>query len=282
MADLTFAGNRSQALAKVRELVGMLSGRVPDKGIAEGLLTRMGMALLGDVQESFVVKSQGGIGADGIKWAPLSPTTLALRRKATSQKIADRLIKQFKSLPIARKILIKKNYQALYRLYRAEGMSDQRSLRARKYALRILELTKKSMAPGRYSKLKAELSKDLPKDRAKRTAWVGAFALILRDTGRLLNSLSPQIASPDRILRVMPGAFSVGSNVSYFRYHQSDKPRRLKRDGSPKLPRRQILPDQGKPIPAPWWADIKESLAQGLADPGLWQRHFANGTAAVR
>jgi hypothetical protein len=263
---ILFRGTKQEAINKVREFVRAMAGKGPSPAV-EGLLLRLGTTLLGKIQESFVQKSEDGTDAMGVQWQPLSPVTLALRRKGTGPKLAARLKREIPKLSRTRQALIRSHYDRLYRLYRADKASDRASASSRKHARHLLELMKPALSPTRYKKLKGQLEKDLPNPRAKQTALLGAFALILRDTGRLLNSLSPQIASPDRILRFMPGAVAVGSNVSYLKYHQSDKARQKKKDGTDKLPRRQILPDKAKPIPASWWKALSESLGRGLKEP---------------
>jgi hypothetical protein len=196
---------------------------------------------------------------------------LALRTKNPSAKVAKRLEGDFTKAPIHTQQLIKRNYEKLRNVYEADSRGSYEGKLARSYALRILELTRPYISASRYAKLKGEL-REQKSERAHRLAYAGAFAKILRDTGRMLNSISPQINSADRVLRAAPGAVSAGSNVSYFKYHQSSAPRKKKADGSDKLPRRQILPDEDKPIPAAWWIDIRGTLAHGLEHPNFWLR----------
>ena len=77
---------------------------------------------------------------------------------------------------------------------------------------------------------------------------------ILRDTGRLFASLSQAIA---------PGRLSVGTNVKYAKYHQSPLPRKLKMNGQPKLPRRQIFWDWDK-IPTQTWGRMLSAAVKCL------------------
>jgi hypothetical protein len=78
MAEIVYHGSRAELGAIFRRLAGMLSGRVPDTyGVADGFNLRLSTALLSQIQQDFLVKSRGGTGRDGIKWAPLSPKTIA-------------------------------------------------------------------------------------------------------------------------------------------------------------------------------------------------------------
>ena len=276
--QITFRGTREELRARLALIAPVLAGRVPDtSNVAEGLLLRVGMTLLGKMQDAYVKKSEGGTDDMGIQWQPLSPVTLALRRKEAGARTVERLKAQFDQLPATRRTLITTHYERLKELYRA---NTPVGAAAKKHAVALLELMQPFISETRYRKLKSELTGRRNGSRDERLALAGAYALILRDTGRMLASLSPQINSPDRVLRVGAGAVTVGSNVDYFKYHQSDQPRRLKKDGTAKLPRRQILPDRAKPIPAAWWRDMKGAFARGLSAPDFWLR-FLGERAAV-
>ena len=75
---------------------------------------------------------------------------------------------------------------------------------------------------------------------------------ILRDTGRLLNSLSPGL--PGNILDSRPGEIIIGTNVSYAQYHQS---------GTPRMPARPLWPPP-RTWPASWWRQIQQQARDGL------------------
>lgn len=279
MPTVVYRGTPEELLTRLLQLAPTLAGKVPDDtGVVEGLLLRLGTTLLGKVTEAYVTKSAGGTDDMGITWPPLSPVTLAMRTKDSSAKVVDRLKRDFAKLPRTRKRLVLTQYKRLKGLYLGGRAADAAALN---YARRLLDLTGAYMSPTRFKKLYSELHGRMTKTRAQRLALAGAYSLILRDTGRLLASLSPQIATPDRVLTVAPGAVSVGSNVSYLKYHQSKKPRRLKKDGTPKLPRRQVLPDDTHPVPAAWWADLKAALASGLASPEFWLRFLGEKAATA-
>lgn len=292
MPDLIFHGTKSQLYREIRRLVRVLSGKEPDPNrLTEGLLTRMGLTLLGKIQDAYVEKSEGRADQMGIQWPPLSPVTLALRNRSSSgPKMVEKMQRALASISNQRRTLIAIHYERLKALYTAEEhRSDwmlgkflsRHGASARKHARFLLEKMQPYISKTRYEKLKKDLAGPHKADRAHRMALVGAFAMILRDTGRLLNSLSPQINSPDREMRVMPGSIGVGSNVFYFKFHDSDRPRKLKKDGTPKLPRRQILPDRQHPMPSSWWSDIGATMANGLQTRELWLRHLGNRARAA-
>jgi hypothetical protein len=269
--EITFHGSRAELQRLIARVPGILSGKEADPGITTALLTRMGLSLLSHVKQDFEVKSAGGHGQVGGTWPPLSPTTLALRRKVSTPKAVKKLEAQLPNLPAHRQRLIQIHFERLQSVYLADAMSSREGLKARIYARRLLHLITPYISKTRAKTLDREL-KEQESLRAYRLGLSGAFALILRDSGRLLSSLSPEIQSQDRVLRVLPGQVKIGSNVRYFPFHDSDKPRKKKRDGTDKLPRRQILPDEKSPIPRGWWADISASLSAGLSEEAVWQK----------
>lgn len=174
---LVFRGSRAALVRALAAVPAALAGRAPDPvGAARGLQLRLSTALLSQVQQDFVVKSRGGVGRDGVRWAPLKPATLAARARA----------------------------------------------------------------------------------RGKAAAGAGK-ADVLRDTGRLLRSLTPGVdgvaRGPDQVVRTLPGAVVVGTNVPYAEYHQT---------GTRHLPARPVLPRNGR-IPPAYWPAIGLAAARGVA-----------------
>ena len=80
---------------------------------------------------------------------------------------------------------------------------------------------------------------------------------ILRDTGLLLNSLSPGVASSERVFRVAPGEVIVGTNRKGAKGHHEGIPGRL--------PQRRLWPSPSN-WPASWWDDVRDQTKQGLLD----------------
>jgi hypothetical protein len=80
----TFYGSAEDVARLVGLAVAIATGKAQDPtGLGAAITIRAGNALLSKVQQAFVVKARGGVGEDGIKWAPLAPSTVAARlRKA--------------------------------------------------------------------------------------------------------------------------------------------------------------------------------------------------------
>lgn len=89
MADIIIRTKASLAkvTAYLRDLPGILSGRLPDKyGIAVACNAVLIKAALEDVHADFDRKSQGGAGEDGMVWEPLHPYTI--RRRSLQKGIS--------------------------------------------------------------------------------------------------------------------------------------------------------------------------------------------------
>ncbi len=86
---LVFRGTRQE----LHQLLGSL-GAAAHAGspAAKGLQLRLGVALLSQIQQDYIVKSRGGTGKDGIRWAPLKPSTIARRRKSKADKVVARTL----------------------------------------------------------------------------------------------------------------------------------------------------------------------------------------------
>lgn len=274
-------GTKAELLARIRQFGGVFAGKIPDDGgSAAELLQAVGMTLLGEIQDAYEKKAEGGRDAMGIQWAPLAASTLALRRTAGGAGQAAKLRQMFARLPDTRKRLVAVQYHRLLNLYKAEQRQSRSGAASRATARRLLELIRPFISPTRYAQTQKRLV-ELHNGKAKQAAVLGAYSLILRDTGRLFNSLSPQLnGGGDGVLAAAPGAVSIGSNVDYLRYHQSSAPRRMKKDGTPRLPRRQVLPDAATPIPEEWWRRMHETFGRGLRSEQFW-RWFLGDKASV-
>lgn len=281
--NIKWRGTAEALEQKIQDLPHVISGRVPDStGAVHWLLLRVGMVVLDLVKDAYVTKSEGGTDQMGIKWEPLSPVTLILRRTRTGAKTITRLKNQLKKGTMkqrkAMRGLVKEQHERLKAIIYGKTKEDRA---ARSRAKRILE---KKFAKGlirrtEYLEKKKVLEGKAKPQKLKDLAIAGAFAMILRDTGRLLNSLSPAGASGDTILLAGPGWIECGSRVDYMKYHQSAAPRALKKDGTPRLPRRQILPDDVGQFPAEWWAKINDAFQSGLKSKEFWLMYLG-GMAA--
>jgi hypothetical protein len=258
MPTLRYRGSRQELMVDLARLPGILTGRLPDPGgVAKALMIAMGMVLLSRIKEAYVIKSRGGVDAMGIYWPPLAASTLAGRRKG--------------------RMSIRQMNQKL------AGLSPERRALVEAHAARTSAAIDKQLAWERIDLLRRRKGKLTARDRAmlslkrKKLTLATAFAEILRDTGRMLNSLSPEVITAtggggdDTIMRTGPGWLEVGSNVEYFAYHNSDKPRRKNADGSDRLPRRQVLPDNVGQIPAAWIAEMGDAARKTMRTAEFWR-----------
>lgn len=194
------------------------------------LLLMAGIALLGRIHRAFVVKARGGTDDAGERWVPLSPKTIAYgraRRTKTENKRDAR----------PSQALTKKQSQRWWELYR-QGLAMYRGNKA-SAAKRAWGILRREGATTLYDK------------------YHGRRAEILRDTGTLLNSLSPVVSSPNQVLRADDMSVSVGTNVPYAAVHHYGVPGRI--------PQRRLWPSPDK-WPKSWWKDILEQIKLGMID----------------
>jgi hypothetical protein len=274
--NLNWRGTAAELESRIAALPAVLSGQAPDTGGAvQGLLLRVGLALLGKVRESYVQASMGGPTAFGQPWAPLAPATLAARRIVATPKAIARVRSQYNKMTPEQKALVKEHAKRL-----------SAALHSRKEQNQAINVLRKQRRAGKITqkffdkRVKLIRSPGTGRDLNKKAMHVtaGAYAKILRDTGRLLNSLSPQfVGSADQILRTGPGWVEVGSNVMsdsgvpILTYHTSPKPRKQKKDGSgPVLPRRKVLPDNAQDLPDAWMTAIRDEVSLVLGSREFW------------
>jgi len=172
-----------------RALAGQRAG-AEARAVARAVLEAVGIEALAIIKEAYIDKSRHGTDAAGVKWRPLSPATLAYRRRhprLTRQRGRARRAGRAK-----RPLLTAVQDRTWRRIY-------------------VAMLHRKKTA-----KEAAMLAWAVVKRMGGRTvkAVYGAVGYeIGRDTGRLLNSLSP--GAPQNILRVRVGQAVVGTNVAY-------------------------------------------------------------------
>lgn len=232
MSDETIYVRSSRAeVRRVFEQIPQAAmGRYGARKPADALMTRCGLALKGRIYKAFIVKSRGGTDDAGEKWKSLSPYTIAYRRR-------------HKGLPGANKRAGKRPSSALTNKQRDRWWSlYQEGLRLAngnkvKAARRAWFLLKKEggvkTIMGRYGHLEVD---------------------ILRDTGILLNSLSPGVVSSKAVFRIGRGEVVVGTNRKWAGVHHR---------GGGRVPQRRLWPEPHK-WPATWWQDITEQALAGL------------------
>lgn len=204
--------------------------------MANAMLTRCGLAALGRIKQAFVVKARGGTDEAGERWAPLSPKTIAYSKtrqhgrggRTKAEKARDAFPSQ---------ALNNRQRDRWWALYR-QGLA-------------IFKGDKGSAAKRAWGILKREGATTLLQK------YGGRQVEILRDTGPLLNSLSPGVATAEQVFKVGPGSVIVGTRRKGAAAHHAGIPGRL--------PQRRLWPEPGK-WPASWWKDITEQARAGLID----------------
>ena len=233
------------------------------------LLSACGVTLLTRISENYERQSDGEAGKFG-PWPPLALSTLLARRIVASPRSEARIQRQYNALSRRAKARTAGIAREL-----VAALRTREGRKVRRNALRILrmKLNRGSITQRQYREGERRLRGDLDPKRAALVALAASQAKILRDTGRLLQSLTPRIGSSDQIFNVGPGSVEVGTNVTYFKYHQSAAPRQLKKDGTPRLPRRQVLPDPGQ-MPQDWINDIMRTIAEALRTEAFWRAYL--------
>lgn len=250
-----FTGTRQEAKALAYRLGAILAGREADSiGIGRGLLLAMGVAALSDIKDAFVTKARGGTDEMGISWPKLSRKYLAYgRRFGRGEQSA--LTKAAGLNPRANRLAPGNNKGLLT----ADQLKRWRMIFARSLARFLLSMeageAKAAAAQIAWAQLKREGA------QTKLNVFGSRQVEILRDTGVLLNSLSPGVLSgppgpnqqyrgpsgpggDQQIFDLTAGKVIVGTNVFYARAHQ---------EGGRKMPRRQFLPENEAQIPDVWW-----------------------------
>lgn len=243
---LIFRGTREELVEKLRLLAAQLSGAAPDTdGLAAAVLTRGATALLGQIQDAFLVKARGGTDAAGIKWAPLQRKTIAARRTNPGE---------LRALGAAGKRVRGLLTPAEDKRWRAIFASNMARLRARGIDGREAMALAAQRA---WAALKASGAKTKLAVLGGRTVEIG------RDTGRLLQSLTPGYVEgsgtpahvEDQIFAVRPGRIAVGTTVEYARrFHEGDPARNL--------PARPLWSEHG--LPDAWWEAVNGAILRGM------------------
>lgn len=223
--------------ATLRRALSALPARARSGGpVASAMLTRIGLTILGRIRTAFIAKARGGADEAGEAWKPLSPKTVAYSKTRQRGK-GGRTRTEKKRDARPSQALSKKQQERWWEVYR-------RTLAASKG-------DKGRAARTAWAVLKAEGARTLV------DKYGGRQVEILRDTGLLLNSLSPGTSSAEQVFRVGPGEVIVGTNRKGAAGHHNGIPG--------KLPQRRLWPAPGK-WPASWWADVCEQAKQGLLD----------------
>lgn len=219
-----------------RALQGLPAAAQGGGPIADAMMVRVGMVLLGRIKRAFIVKARGGTDECGEKWQPLSPKTIAYN-KTRQRGRGGRTKAEKKRNAFPSQALNQKQQDRWWEVYRRQ--------------LAIHKGDKRHAAAVAWTVLKREGARTLVDKYGHRQVE------ILRDTGLLLNSLSPGVASSDQVFRVERGAVTVGTNRAGAAAHHNGVPGRL--------PQRRLWAPPDK-WPAEWWRDITDAAKSGMAE----------------
>lgn len=223
--------------------------------ITDAMMVRCGMAALGRIRKAFIDKARGGTDEAGLRWAPLKPTTIAYGRrhkKKPGNPRESQLFSRAKKLPYIPRPKIRAGYAPSYAL---TNRQRDRWWLMYSQGLAIFKGDKASAARRAWAILKREGATTIIEQ------YGDAQVDILRDTGLLLNSLSPGATTPQQIFRVRAGMVIVGTNRKWAGTHHRGIPGRL--------PQRRLWPEPAR-WPASWWDDIAEQARMGLIDLAVY------------
>lgn len=220
---------RDAVLAVIRAAPGAVRA-------ADAVMIRAGLAALGRIRRAFVVKARGGTDEAGDRWAPLSPRTVAYS-PTRSRGRGSRTRTERKRDARPSQALTAKQQARWWAVYR-QGLAIYRGDRGK-------------AARRAWAVLKADGARTLL------DKYGGRQVEILRDTGLLLNSLSPGWGGPEQVLRAEAGAVIIGTNRAGAAAHHRGVPGRL--------PQRRLWPPPAA-WPAAWWRDVAEQVRAGVLD----------------
>lgn len=244
MATLHVQATREDVTRMMTEFVRALTGQGGAyQELVRGIQLRLSMVMLSQIQQDFITKSQGGTGVDGITWKPLSEKYLAYGRRFGPGEKGALLKAAGARSKGGRRPLLTAAEDKQWRLdfARAKAMLMARGLEGSEVSGRAAAIAwTKAKAAGGKTKL-------------------GVFGHrqvdILRDTGLLLRSFSPGIASAGQVLRFPPGRVVVGTNR--MTWHHTGTRRGL--------PARPFWPVGGN-FPSAYWQPILKAAQQGILE----------------
>lgn len=267
MSRVYFRGSSEKVREIAYRLAGMLTGNEPDaQNVARGVFLTLGFSALSSIQDDFITKARGGVGADGVQWPPLSPKTLAYSRrfgpgeKAKLKKAAG-LGRGHSKGPGGKPGLLNaaqlKRWRQVYGTRLARFLLSMPAGEAKARAAQIA-----------WATVKAEGAKTMLEVFGKRQVD------ILRDTGVLFNSLSPGElggsgtaityippsgdGSENQLFQPIANGVIVGTTVAYAESHQNGDPSR-------NVPARPFLPTGDVPEvwEERWIENANDALAVG-------------------
>jgi hypothetical protein len=254
----------------LRRIPAICAGQ-PAYGTAQaqrGLLVRLGVALLERIHTAFVVKARGGTDDCGLKWKALSPSTIAYSRRHPGVKWPPT-----SRAPFAPSWMLtapeRKRWWALYRGF-GGGRAKGRPYHASRTASQFFGINQGDTgwaAARAWNILKSEGATTLIGQYGHATSDINGPIEILRDSGLLLNSLSPALPGKsglplhvkDQVFRLENAAVVVGTNRPHASVHH---------EGKGHVPQRRLWPAPSR-WTSGWWNDLKDQARQGIIDIAL-------------
>ena len=236
MAAVYFRGTRYAARQLAYRLVSMLTGREADsQGLARGVFTAIGYAALSDIKDDYVRKAKGGQGEDGVTWPALSPRTIAARRIGPGDKqqphIAERLKAEKDAAKEARAKFTADSAVKRKKLVARFSLSMPAD-EARARASAVIASERKAANFG----LRGKFAVTDATGQRRVDVMSQRTVEMLRDTGVLLNSLSPGEISGEggsttytppsgnggenQVFKLFESGIIVGTTVAYAATHQ--------------------------------------------------------------
>jgi hypothetical protein len=250
MADFNFQGSKRAVKLKILNFIGQLTQSAHHDRAAKSVFNAIGFVALSDIHEDFVTKSRGGTGEDGVRWPPLSPEYLAYHRrfgpgeKAALKRAAGLGKGHSKGVQGKSGLLNSAQQKQWYAVYnRTIAWAAQRFDIAKAHHIAAGHAWNVVKAGGAKTMLEVYGTRQVD---------------ILRDTGVLLNSLSPgyfdgeEYTKPtveggdQQIFRPIADGIVIGTSVPYAGAHQDGKG----------VPKRPFLPER---VPDSWiqrWANV--------------------------
>ncbi len=219
------------------------------------MMVRLGLTALGHIRQAFIAKARGGTDEAGDRWKPLSPTTIAYSRRHRKKQGSPQQSRVFSRAKVKPWIPNSRGRAGYAPSYALTDKQNARWWQLYRQGLAMFKGDKGRAARRAWFISKAEGATTLMEQ------YGNAQVEILRDTGLLLNSLSPGVTGGDQVFRTGPGEVIVGTNRKWAGIHHHGS-----RNG--RIPQRRLWPDPSR-WPSSWWLDLLEQGRQGLVDVAM-------------